>query len=214
MSDHTYDRALVDGVWDIDNPKDVDESGNPVRLVKRIESALPSKAFSLRCDADQCVLSFVDDLTAGEITTLDATVSAHKAASGTPAPKLHFVATSTIAASEAALSGSPVAVGGVVTNPSFFADVASLVGRLVGSYKASGGPLELQLTEDNGQSTEDKFSALVLLPDTGDAWTPFAVMTDISPRAGQCDYCLVANYGAGASSASIRHTSLTMLRTE
>lgn len=214
MSEHTYARALVGGAFDIDNPKDVDANGQPVRLAERIADALPGKAFNVRCDGAECVVSFVDDLTAGEVATLDATVAAHKSASGTPAPKLCFVATSTLVSSQASLSGSPVAIGGVVTNPSFFADVSSLVGRVVGSYKSSGGPLELQLTEDNGQSTEDKFSALVSLPDTGDQWTPFAVMTDVPPRSGQCDYCLVANYGAGASSASIRHTSLTMLRCE
>jgi hypothetical protein len=75
MSNHNYTRTQFGSQWDVD----------PVTLGGEVEAALTGKAFNLKVGraaggADQMLFSFVDVLTAGEVTTLDTVVSDHKAA--------------------------------------------------------------------------------------------------------------------------------------
>lgn len=73
MSDHNYTRSLIDGLWTIDVPS----------FSKEIETALSGKAFTVRANHDDVIVSFADTLTAPEISTLDDIVSDH---SGESAP--------------------------------------------------------------------------------------------------------------------------------
>lgn len=70
MSDHDYTRTRVDGYWDL----------LPANLTPAVQAALPGKAFTGQYDATAVKLLFVDQLSPAEITTLDATVAATKAA--------------------------------------------------------------------------------------------------------------------------------------
>jgi hypothetical protein len=70
MSIHNYIRNRVGDEWDL--------SIN--LLAGEVKVALPAKAFTLRAHKAEVCFEFVDVLTAGEITTLDAAVAANRAA--------------------------------------------------------------------------------------------------------------------------------------
>jgi hypothetical protein len=70
MSRHTYTRELIDGLWDV----------GEAALAAGVEAALPGKVFGIwAVDASVAIL-FADELTTGEIITLDAVVVAQQAA--------------------------------------------------------------------------------------------------------------------------------------
>lgn len=72
MSEHSYDRTLIEGDgWDI-----------AASVSKEIEAALPGKAFTAHLFDDDATFTFEDELSAGEVTTLDTVVADHIAASG------------------------------------------------------------------------------------------------------------------------------------
>jgi len=79
MSIQTYTRVKKTVGWDINNPDDQD-AGISVRLADRIATALPGKSFKVICEGTNCDVDVVETLTGPEITTLDTTVSDHKAA--------------------------------------------------------------------------------------------------------------------------------------
>ena len=83
MSIHNYTRALVVNEWSISVPL----------LAKEVAVALPGKEFQLRAgrgsvggQPTDLTFYFVDTLTAGEITALDAAVAANLAAGPYPTP--------------------------------------------------------------------------------------------------------------------------------
>lgn len=80
---YNYTRELVDGVYNIDNPRDVDADGEPVRLACRVKEALPNKTFNMKIDGTDVVICFEAELTTEEKNTLDTTVANHKSATGT-----------------------------------------------------------------------------------------------------------------------------------
>lgn len=63
--DYNYVRAQVDGLWNL----------TPTNLNPAVMAALPGKQFISRFTAAVVVLAFVEDLTAGEIATLDTAVA-------------------------------------------------------------------------------------------------------------------------------------------
>lgn len=62
MSTHTYTRDTGHGEFAFSDA---------------IAAALPGKAFTVQCSDTDCVIVFEDELTAGEITTLDGVVSGY-----------------------------------------------------------------------------------------------------------------------------------------
>jgi hypothetical protein len=70
MSTHAYTRTATDGLWDL----------YPGPLAVAIEAALPAKAFVVRATGTAVEAVFDDELSAGEITTLDASVEAARVA--------------------------------------------------------------------------------------------------------------------------------------
>ena len=78
MTDYTYTRTLSGGHYDIDNKSRVDGGGLQIFLAKEIEAALPGKEFCIKCAGTVVTIRFVDELSAGDKTTLDSIVSDHK----------------------------------------------------------------------------------------------------------------------------------------
>ena len=65
MSVHQYTRSLVEGQWDC----------SPRSLSPHVASSFPGKAFWVRASGANVSIAFSDDLTPGEVTTLDGVVS-------------------------------------------------------------------------------------------------------------------------------------------
>ncbi len=105
-------------------------------------------------------------------------------------------------------------LGGVVTNPAFFIDdMNSVIGRIVGSYKANGGGAELRIMESNDdypEAARSLVAASYQLPDTNGKWSHFAFNTDISPSGQSLTYSLEGQLNA-ATSAELRFVSLSLL---
>ena len=81
MSIHNYTRARVGDAWDT----------SVTLLTEEVKAFFPGKVFALRAGRSSAggqptdlTFNFVDDLTAGEITTLDAAVAANLAAGPYP----------------------------------------------------------------------------------------------------------------------------------
>lgn len=80
MAAYPFTRVVLpSGHWDIDHPDRVDGGGARLSLAKEVEAALPGHPFTVRCDAGSCVVDFPGyELTTGEETTLNDTVSDHR----------------------------------------------------------------------------------------------------------------------------------------
>ena len=78
MTEYTYTRELVNGVYDVNNPDRLDVEGNQIYLVDEILTALSKKA-NMHCNGSDMHLEFEDELTTQEKTTLDTVVADHKA---------------------------------------------------------------------------------------------------------------------------------------
>jgi hypothetical protein len=70
--EYEYTRELVNGAYDINYP------GRETTLAQEIAIELPGKDFTICADDTVCKIDFTVELTAGEKTTLDTTVSNHK----------------------------------------------------------------------------------------------------------------------------------------
>lgn len=73
MSEHTYTREILAG-----NGYDIGNTVHSVSLDGRIKADLPGKTFRIECDGSEAKVIFDDDLNAGEIVILDATVALYK----------------------------------------------------------------------------------------------------------------------------------------
>jgi len=51
-----FTRDLINGVYDIDNPLRLDESGNQIHLFCEIQDGFPGWEFSINMDGTQCTL--------------------------------------------------------------------------------------------------------------------------------------------------------------
>lgn len=70
MSTHEYSREKADGFWNV----------RILMLAKEIKVAIPTKPVSLEAAGTAITATFDEDLTGGEITTLDTVVADHKIA--------------------------------------------------------------------------------------------------------------------------------------
>ena len=102
MSVHVYARAKVGDDWDT----------SIFLLTGETEVALPGKDFTLRANGTVVTFDFVDALSGGEITTLDATVAANQAAGPYPAKTAKSRAVKMVAL----VVGANVAVDGSLSN--------------------------------------------------------------------------------------------------
>lgn len=77
--DYEFTRNLVGGSYDINNVVRVDGEGNQIYLYKEIlnEGSLPN-AFNINCEEASCIITFLEELTSEQETTLNNIVSAHK----------------------------------------------------------------------------------------------------------------------------------------
>ncbi len=112
MSVHVYARAKVGDDWNTSIPL----------LAKETEVALPGEDFTLRADDTVVTFNFVNALSGGEITTLDATVAANQAAGPYPAKMVKSRAVKMVAL----VAGANVAVDGALSN-NFFLDLSENV---------------------------------------------------------------------------------------
>ena len=112
MSVHVYALAKVGDDWNTSIPL----------LTKETEVALPGKDFTLRADGTVVTFDFVDALSGGEITTLDATVAANQSAGPYPAKMVKSRAVKIVALT----AGTNVAVDGSLSN-NFFLDLSENV---------------------------------------------------------------------------------------
>lgn len=150
-----------------------------------------------------CDVFFASDLSAEDKSALDGVVAAHVA---TPPTQVRFHGSSTIAQGEAGIpAGDWVSVGGVVTTPSFFAPVASLKSRIIGSYKTTGTGAEIRLMEDG--TTE---LGRLALPDSSGAWAQMQWFSTTPGSEGAHEYTLEVSLGT-ATSASVRYVSMSLL---
>lgn len=149
---------------------------------------------------------------AADKTAIDNAVAAHD---GVPPLSLEFIASSKLVAVEQAITETTnwQVLGGVVTNPGFFEPVLQkVVGRLVGGFKTDGDGAEVRLVEEKvGESDVVMHSSSWLLGDTEDAWGPNQFNTSVAPRSGENTFRLEGRLN-GATSASLRFVSLTLLR--
>jgi hypothetical protein len=151
-----------------------------------------------------CVVVFAAELASAEKTALDALVAAHSAA---PVTCPIFRASSTLVELEkeiVAVGGFEV-LAGVVTTPDFFSkNLAALVSRIVGEYRAVGTGAELRVVEDDG-TVLGTFS---LVPAAD--WTKMQWYTSTAPSAGTHHYTLEGRLNT-ATSAKVRFVSMSLL---
>jgi len=69
MSQHSYTRTLTNGAWDAEVSS----------LSRDVEAAIPGEPFTVAVNGVDIEFDFTSALTAGQVTTLDSTVSTHKA---------------------------------------------------------------------------------------------------------------------------------------
>ncbi len=79
MSEHTYIRVKKTGGYDIDNVDHIDANGKQITLASEIKTAFPGDIFTVKCEDVACVVDFLVDRDAAQITTLDGIVATHKA---------------------------------------------------------------------------------------------------------------------------------------
>ena len=77
-TDYIYTRDIIDGAYNIHNHARIDGEGEQINLAKEAEDALSGENFNLICDGTEAKFVFENTLDAGQITTLDAVVAAHK----------------------------------------------------------------------------------------------------------------------------------------
>ena len=79
MTTYNYTRTKkAGGGYDVENTDRVDGGGTQIYLANEIETALPSKLFTIHCDDTSMDIHFDVALSAGEKTTLDGVVSDHQ----------------------------------------------------------------------------------------------------------------------------------------
>jgi hypothetical protein len=106
-------------------------------------------------------------------------------------------------------------VGGVITSPDFFIpNLTRAFARVVGQYSTQGSGAELRLKETQTDGTERIMSEVRALPDTGGVWLHLpSFNTNVPPAAGQNLYQLEGRLN-GATSASLRYTSMSLMELE
>jgi hypothetical protein len=82
MYTYNYTRELVNGSYNINNPLRLDGEQNQIWLYQEIADAIPTKAFTIKCNCDndpvKVEISFETELTTEEEAALATVVSNHK----------------------------------------------------------------------------------------------------------------------------------------
>lgn len=166
-------------------------------------SALGSVFSHIVTENNVCSIYTTVPLDASQQVQLDAVVSAHSAI---PPVELSFHGSATVVQDQMSVDQSQwMCLGGVVTTPSFFAPVASLVARITGSCKTSGGAIELRLMEDG-----TKVLGTTTFADSSDTWQRMVWQTDTPASEGTHEYTLEAKLMT-AVSAAVRYVSMSVL---
>ena len=80
--EYIYTREIVEGAYNIDNPKTADEEGFLVHLSDYVAPSMGGKAFLLVCAGAQAKFIFMVELSAEEESTLSDLVVSYKALTG------------------------------------------------------------------------------------------------------------------------------------
>lgn len=198
MSTHTY--ALSDFP---------NEKVAPRKLNTEVLGACGQETTSINVNGSQATLTFEPDLPAEQEANLDAVVAAHDGVERI----VDFVAASEAIGLELQITEDATwqMLGGVVTNPLFFIpNSEEVIGRIVGQVKTQGVGVEIRLVEDG---TEVQLNSNVFqAPDTAGAWQSFKFQTDTPPQSQDETLYRLEGRLNGATSASLRFTSMTLLR--
>lgn len=170
---------------------------------------------SLSVDGE-IVVAFDAALSADDETALSAVVASHQ---GNPLTVIHLRETISFVQAErgvTAAAGSWEILGGVVTRPSFFGDVAKQLGRVTAMVQATagaGGEMPLfRVVEDDGTSVRELTSVPAELPDTGGSWSPIIFNTDVPPSDATVEYeYRIEGSLNGAVDFRIRHGSFSLV---
>ena len=82
--DYMVSRERGDTIHSNPDEFNIGHYGENPTLSKRIETEWPSKKFKVACAGTSCVISFEEELSAAEETTLSGLVQAHKASNDWP----------------------------------------------------------------------------------------------------------------------------------
>lgn len=150
---------------------------------------------------------FQTDLSAGEITALDALVAAH---TGADPVQVVFHASSVLADHEVSATDTDpgwTELGGAVTTPSFFAGVlAACKGRVVGQVKSNGTGAKLRICEDGVES--GSFD----VPDTEGAWQQMQWFSTDAPSEGLHTYTIEGQLPtSGATELKVKYVAVSLL---
>lgn len=211
MSEHTYTRDLVDGVYNFPNQARYNENGVLLRPASEVEAALPGKQFKIACDSTEVKVTFVTQLTAEEITTLDSTIAACKTAQGTIAATFKYLVPSKLVenATDVTEDTGWQDLGGVTTTlGSFMADVSKAWGRVIGQVKASGSGAQVRVIRDSDGTIlmAEPYS----VPDTSGEWVTCQCWVNQNQPAGTDCFILQGRLN-GATSMQIRYVSMSLL---
>ncbi len=211
MSEHTYARELVDGVYNFPNQARYDDNGVLLQPAKEVEVALPGKQFKIICSGTEIKADFVDELTAGEVTTLDSTIAACKTSQGTIAATFKYLVPSKLVENVTDVTEDTgwQDLGGVTTTlGSFVADVSKAWGRIIGQAKVSGSGAEMRVIRASDGTM--LMAAVYSAGDTSGEWanTQFWVNHN-QPATTDC--FILQGRLHGATSMAVRYFSMSLL---
>lgn len=200
MTTYTYNIAV-----DFPNQKVA-----PSKFSSEIKASSISTATLLNITTvgNTCDVNFSTSLSGADETILNGLVAAHTGIE----TAIVFHATSKVISDEVQITQDSTwqVLGGVVASPEFFVPaLVGVKGRIVGSVKTVGTGVQLKVVEA-GASNVDMNSTPYSVSDTSNAWSVVKFLTDVAPRAGDWTYEVHGRLN-GASSASMRFSSLTLL---
>jgi hypothetical protein len=106
-----------------------------------------------------------------------------------------------------------VTLGGVATNPGFFANnLTKIVGQITGNYKATGGTAELRVVETETATGIETVLGTFLLASSAGAWGMIEGLTNVAPKANLNTYRLEAR-GNTVTDLEVRFVTLVLLET-
>lgn len=184
----------------------------PRQLMVEIQSqiTITKTCLGISRIGDEVSIMFEDVLSTDEQVVLTTIVAAHQGVEY----RYIFHASSTLVGPATTITESSwQELGGAVSNPAFFtSDVANCRGRISFMYKTTGTSSDLRIVE-KGSSIPDLVlnSQIYQLPDTLGEWKIGRFWTDIPPRGGGDVVYVLEGQLNGATNASIKFCSLSLL---
>lgn len=163
--------------------------------------------------AGQATFAFANPLSPGDEATFDAIIAAHTGIAAVTSMKASNPVVGATHSVTEDITWELLAE--IITTPSFFTeDLADLVGRIVGSYKATAGgggelPQIKVIEKVTGEADEDKLPPYNMAAQA--TFTNFGVSTTVPVRDGYHNhYCVMARLN-GSALFELQWTTLSML---